>query len=151
FTIQTSLTPGRDRVIGILLGLVIMWLVFDQPWGAPAIVEMKRTCISLLRSLAKLARAPLSNDLQIAIEQSYALRETVTTDFNNLRHVADGVLGECGPRRLLDLSFWLRVLSWHPELRLLFINCIALLKYRLQLPGFELPEGVQLAQRDFQY
>src|SRR5262249_36433528 len=82
FTIQTSLTPGRDRVIGILLGLVIMWVVFDQLWGAPAIVETKRVCISLLRSLAKLARAPLSNNLQIAIEQSYALRETVNSAFN---------------------------------------------------------------------
>src|SRR5882724_2183263 len=42
FGIETSLTFSRDRVVGILLGLVMMWLVFDQLWGALAIVEMKK-------------------------------------------------------------------------------------------------------------
>jgi multidrug resistance protein MdtO len=32
---------------------------------------------------------------------------------------------------------------------MLFITRVALLKYRLQLPGFELPEPVRLAQREF--
>src|SRR5262249_3716801 len=57
FGIETSLTPPRDRVVGILLGLFMMWLMFDQLWGAPAVVEMKNVFISLLRSLATLARA----------------------------------------------------------------------------------------------
>lgn len=42
FTIQTSLSIARDRVVGILLGLFMMWLVFDQLWGTRAAVEMKR-------------------------------------------------------------------------------------------------------------
>ena len=36
FKIQTSLAVARDRVLGIVLGLLMMWLVFDQLWGAPA-------------------------------------------------------------------------------------------------------------------
>ena len=35
FTIQTSPTPARDRIAGILLGLFMMWLVFDRLWGRP--------------------------------------------------------------------------------------------------------------------
>jgi hypothetical protein len=31
----------RDRFVGILLGLFMMWLVLDQSWGVPAGVEMK--------------------------------------------------------------------------------------------------------------
>lgn len=150
FTIQISLTPGRDRVIGILLGLAIMWLAFDQLSGAPAIVGMKRATISLLRSLAKLAGARLSNNLQFAIEQTYAFRETVNAEFNNVRSLADGALFEFGPTRQQDLNVRRRFLSWQPELRMLFISCITLLKYRLQLPGFELPDAVRLAQRDFE-
>src|SRR6202008_2348143 len=42
FRVQTSLEPGRDRVIGIFLGLLMMWLVFDQLWGVPAVVQMKK-------------------------------------------------------------------------------------------------------------
>jgi len=91
FTIQTSLTIPRDRVAGILLGLAIMWLVFDQLWGAPAIVEMRSAFLSLVRALARLAREPLSKNLPVAIEQTYALRETVNNDFNKVRALADGV------------------------------------------------------------
>ncbi len=32
FTIQTSLSIARDRVFGVLLGLVSMWLFFDRLW-----------------------------------------------------------------------------------------------------------------------
>jgi hypothetical protein len=42
-----------------------------------------------------------------------------------------------------------RIRRWQPRLRLLFLTRIALLKYRLQLPGFELPEPVRLAQEEF--
>src|SRR5216684_2724967 len=48
FGIQTSLALSRDRVVGILLGLFMMWLVFDQLWGAPAIVEIKNAFISTI-------------------------------------------------------------------------------------------------------
>ena len=47
FAVQTSLSIARDRIVGVLLGLFMMWLVFDQLWGAPAAVEMKRTFISI--------------------------------------------------------------------------------------------------------
>ena len=149
FKIQTSLTPARDRVIGILLGLAIMWLVFDRLWGAPGIVEMKRAFISLLRDLATLAREPLSGNLQIAIPQSYALRETVNNGFNKVRALADGVALEFGPSRQQDLALRSRILGWQPQLRMLFVSCVTLLKYRLQLPGFELPEPVRLSQQEF--
>src|ERR1700674_3707459 len=59
FKIQTSLAVARDRVVGILLGLFMMWLVFDQLGGSPAAVEMKRIFISNLRLLAQLVREPL--------------------------------------------------------------------------------------------
>jgi multidrug resistance protein MdtO len=39
FSMQTSLPIARDRVVGILPGLFMMWLVFDQLWGSSAAVE----------------------------------------------------------------------------------------------------------------
>ena len=147
FAIETSLTFSRDRVVGILLGLVMMWLVFDQLWGAPAIVEMKNAFISLLRSLAKLARAPVEplDD----IEQSYALRETINNNFDKVRALSDAVLFEFGADRQQDLAFRSQITHWQPQLRMLFITRVALLKYRLQLPGFELPQPVRVAQSEF--
>jgi len=149
FGIETSLTFSRDRVVGILLGLFMMWLVFDQLWGAPAVVEMKNAFISLLRSLAKLAREPVAEKPQAAIEQTYALRETINNGFDQVRALSDAVLFEFGASRQQDLAFRSRIARWQPQLRMLFITRVALLKYRLQLPGFELPQPVRLAQRDF--
>ena len=149
FAIQTSLTLARDRVIGILLGLSMMWLVFDQLWGASAIVEMKSALISLLRSLAKLARAPAAGDLHAAMEQSYALRETINNTFEKVRALADGVQFEFGPSRQHDLTLRNRIMRWQPQLRMLFITRVALFKYRLRLPGFELPQPFCLTQQEF--
>jgi multidrug resistance protein MdtO len=33
FGINTSLVMSRDRLMGILLGLLVMWLVFDTEWN----------------------------------------------------------------------------------------------------------------------
>ncbi|HEX4170476.1 MAG TPA: FUSC family protein [Bryobacteraceae bacterium] len=149
FKIQTSLAVARDRVVGILLGLFIMWLVFDQLWGAPAAVEMKRTFISNLRLLARFAREPLSPDQRTAIERSFTLRETINNGLDKARALADGVLFEFGRSREQDLALRNRIRQWQTQLRMLFIIRIALFKYRMRLPGFELPEGIWQAQGGF--
>jgi multidrug resistance protein MdtO len=149
FKIQTSLVAARDRIAGVALGLFMMWLVFDQLWGAPAAVEMRKTFISNLRSLAQLAREPFTGEKRLAIERSYSLRETINTNFDKVLSLADGVLFEFGLSRQQDLVWRSRIRQWQPRLRTLFVTRIALLKYRLQLPGFELPEAVAMAQQEF--
>ena len=146
FRLQTTLTLGRDRVIGILLGLLVMWICFDQLWSVPAGVEMRRAFASSLRLLAQLAREPLSNDLRTAIDASYVLRERINAEFQRTRSLADGVLFEFGPSRAADLRFRDLVRRWQPQLSALFLMRIASLKYRLQAPGFETPESVRLLQ-----
>ena len=126
-----------------------MWLVFDQLWGAPAGVAMKKTFVSTLRSLAQFAREPTSVDPRAAIERSYSLRETINGGFDKVRALADGVIFEFGPTRQQDLALREHIRRWQPQLRLIFVVRIALLKYRLRLPGFELPEGVRLVQQEF--
>ena len=147
FTIQTSLGVARDRVAGILLGLFMMWLVFDQLWGAPAAVEMRRTFISNLRSLGQLVREPLPG--REKTWRSDSLRETINTNFDKVRSMADGVLFELGPSRPGDLALRNQIRRWQPQLRALFVTRIALVKYRLQLPGFELPDPARVAQQEF--
>jgi multidrug resistance protein MdtO len=147
FAIQTSLAIARDRVVGVLLGLFMMWLVFDQLGGNPAASEMKRTFVSGLRLLAQLEREPVSRDLRVASERSYALRETITSTFDQVRAVADGVLFEFGGARLRNLALRRQIIRWQPQLRLLFVIRISLWKYRAQLPGFELPIDVLSAQQ----
>src|ERR1700757_4571172 len=150
FRVQTSLEPARDRVIGIFLGLLMMWLVFDQLWGgAPTVVEMKRKFVISLRLLAQFAREPTAGDLRLNSERSYVLREKINSNFDAVRASADGVLFEFGPSRNQDLAWRSKIKEWQPQLRLLFLTEIALWKYRARLPGFELPQAIHVAQRDF--
>jgi len=150
FAIQTSLVPGRDRVVGIMLGLLMMWLVFDQLWSAPTAVEMRKTFVSLFRLLAQYASQSLINNRSAAIERGYALREALNNRFSQVRALADAVWFEFGSSRQQDLSLRSRILGWQLQLRVLFISCVALVKYRLQLPGFELPKPVLFAQQEFE-
>ncbi len=142
FASETSLAVARDRVAGVFLGVLMMWLIFDQLWGAPASVEMRRVFISTLRLLAQFAREPVSADIRSAIQRTSALHDTINTKFDNVRSLADGVLLEFGPSRRQDLALRDRIRRWQPQLRALFLMRVASLKYRLQLPGFELPEAV---------
>src|SRR5262249_29842076 len=42
FNISLDLTIGRDRAIGVLLGIAAMWLVFERLFPRPAAVQMVR-------------------------------------------------------------------------------------------------------------
>jgi multidrug resistance protein MdtO len=114
FTRETSLAVARDRVAGVFLGLLIMWLIFDRLWGAPASVEMRKVFISTLRLLAQFTREP-------ATQRSSALRDTIDAKFDSVRALADGVLLEFGPSRRENLVLRDRIRKWQPQLRALFI------------------------------
>ncbi len=148
FKEQISLSIARDRVIGIF-GLLAMWLVFDRLWGTLASVEIKKVFVSNLRWLAEFQRQPLSEERKSAIERSYFLRETINTNFDKVRSLADGLLFEFGPTRQQDLMLRKQIREWQPQLRMLFLTRITLFKYRLQLTGFELPERVRASQLEF--
>ena len=51
FTIQTSLSIARDRVFGVLLGLMSMWLIYDRLWEKNALDEMQRSLPATSRCL----------------------------------------------------------------------------------------------------
>jgi multidrug resistance protein MdtO len=149
FAFQTSLATARDRVVGVLFGLLMMWFVFDQLWGAPAWVAMKKTFIANLRLQAQLAREPVSTDIRRATEKYFSLREMIGERVDSVRSFADGVVLEFGASRERALEWRRQILACQPQLRILFLTQVALWKYHAKLPGYELPEPVRLAQREF--
>jgi multidrug resistance protein MdtO len=126
-----------------------MWLVFDQLWGTPASVAMRRTFIATMRLMADFEREPVSQDASTAIERNYFLRDTIVRKFDEVRALADGVLLEFGPSRQQELALRDRVRRWQPQLRALFALRVASWNYRARLPGFQLPEPILLALKEF--
>lgn len=149
FAFQTSLAIARDRTVGVLFGLLMMWCVFDQLWSAPAVVQMRKSFVSSLRLLAQYAREPVSSDLKIAIDRGFSLRDNIIKSLDGVRASADGVLLEFGPSREQDLAWRTRIVRSESLLRTLFLMSTELWKYRAQVPGFTLPEPIRRVERDF--
>jgi multidrug resistance protein MdtO len=99
--------------------------------------------------LAQLTREPSSSDIQVAIKRNHFLSEKLNSQFDNVRSLADGVLFEFGPTRQQALALRERIRRWQPQLRTLFLMRRASLRYRLGLPGYELPEAGRLALREY--
>src|SRR5271169_1470601 len=54
FSAPTELAPARDRLIGILVALGVMWFVFDQIWPVRTVTAMRRSLASMLHNEAEL-------------------------------------------------------------------------------------------------
>jgi multidrug resistance protein MdtO len=122
-----------------------MWVIFDQLWGASALVAMQRSFVSTLQLLAKLM-TPVSKASAATIEEANQLRETISTSFEELREQAAGLMLEFGGSREHNLAARSHFLRWQLQLRIIFVTRIALLRYLLHLPGFEIPEPLLRAQ-----
>jgi len=100
FAAPTRLAPPRDRLIGILLALVVMWIVFDQIWPVRTVTLMRRALGTLLHDGAKLFRLPESATRHDGVlKQTEALRDQVGKTIAALRTMNDAVEYEFGRDR----------------------------------------------------
>ena len=100
FSAPTQLAPARDRLIGILLALVVMWIVFDQIWPVRTVTLMRRAFATLLHDGARLFRLPESATRREGVlKQTEALRDQVGKTIASLRTMNDAVEYEFGQDR----------------------------------------------------
>lgn len=100
FSAPTKLAPPRDRLVGIVLALVVMWVVFDQFWPVRTVSVMRRTLATLLQDGAKLFRLPDSAMQRDGVlKQTEALRDQVGRTTAGLRTMNDAVEYEFGKDR----------------------------------------------------
>lgn len=53
FSAPTELATARDRLVGILLGMIVMWFVLDQVWPVRTITVLRGTVASVLRDVGR--------------------------------------------------------------------------------------------------
>jgi multidrug resistance protein MdtO len=100
FSAPTELAPARDRLIGILLALLVMWFVFDQIWPVRTVTVMRQGLAGVLKSVAGFLRLieprPDPKDLLL---QADALRDQIGKTVVSLRSMNDAVDYEFGVDR----------------------------------------------------
>jgi len=126
FTVSLDLTIGRDRAIGVLLGIASMWLVFERLYPKPAAVQMVRMFAQSARLVASLTSFPASES---RFDQIQALRDAIAESFARVNAEADAVLFESGGRRFAYLAARDRVRRWLSTLRTLYLLDLPLLPF----------------------
>lgn len=96
----TQLAPARDRLIGILLALVVMWFVFDQIWPVRTVTVMRRQLATVFNNEASLLRLMDSTErYEELLERADVLRDQVGKTVASLRSMNDAVDYEFGVDR----------------------------------------------------
>ena len=96
----TELAPARDRLIGILVALFVMWIVFDQIWPVRTVSAMRHALAVVLHDGAKLFRLPEAVQRRSTVfKEADALRDQVGKTVAALRTMNDTVEYEFGVDR----------------------------------------------------
>jgi multidrug resistance protein MdtO len=145
FTIQTSLSIARDRVFGVLLGLMSMWLIYDRLWVKNALDEMQAVFAHNLEMFAELAEQLLEKDQIKAIRRIRQLRDQLNAGFAAVTAQADAVLFEFGSSRPRKLQIREDIRRWQPAIRTLLQVQVASAQYLANRPLTNLPEPIAQA------
>jgi multidrug resistance protein MdtO len=145
FTIQTSLAVARDRVVGVLLGLMAMWLIFDRLWVRNALDEMVFVFTRNLEMFAQLAEELLNEDQVQGILRIRKLRDQINAGFGAVRAQSDAILFEFGPMRQQKLQIRDNIRRWQPQIRTLLQVQITSAQYLMYKPLKSMPLPVNEA------
>jgi multidrug resistance protein MdtO len=105
FSAPTELAPARDRLIGILVALLVMWLVFDQIWPVRTVSAMRHALAVVLHDGAKLFRLPESAPRRAGVfKEADALRDQVGKTVAAIRTMNDTVEYEFGVDREVHIQ-----------------------------------------------
>jgi len=96
----TLLAPARDRLVGILIALFVMWVVFDQVWPVRTVSVMRKSLASALRNASGVFHvSTLGADRKELLRKADNLRHQFGMTVATLQSLNDSVKYEFGTDR----------------------------------------------------
>ena len=129
FTLNSSLVPARDAVLGIALGFVAMWLAFDHLWAKTSSESVRSLLLGTLRGVAN-CNVLSSEDSGEAALRMAAESSKINRDFDKLRDLADMYAFESSPKKPLEILVNRSIGTLLPELRALLLVKSGLAQHR---------------------
>src|SRR5271163_733059 len=97
---STALAPARDRVVGIIFALIVMWFVFDQLWPVRTVTAMRGLLSSVLQSTVSVFRlVDAAQQPDEVLRTTESLRDRVGKDIATLRTLSEAAEYEFGVDR----------------------------------------------------
>ncbi|MGH9561005.1 MAG: FUSC family protein, partial [Terracidiphilus sp.] len=131
FSFQTNLAISRDRALAVLLGITMMWLVFERFFPNSAADEMVRIFVANLRLLADFSSSPPRADNPADILKIRRQREEIYRHFGEVNAQSDAVPFETGASRARDMAARDRVRRWQASLRSFYLLSVPLVRFRI--------------------
>jgi multidrug resistance protein MdtO len=151
FAIQTNLVIPRDLILGVLLGITVMWIVYERIFPRSAADEMVRNFVVYVRLLAD-----LSSSNQVAGDPASILnvrrqRDEIYRRFGEVTAQADAVPFETGPRRAGDMAARDRIRRWQAFLRSFYLLEVPLLQFRVFVGVGAKSDSFTAFENDFRF
>jgi len=130
--IQTDLTIARDKVLGVLLGILAMGFIFDRFGTKSDTEQLQKLLVRNVRMLAQLGMCPVMRDKAIAVSQVGRLRSQINDSFASLESEMDAArfAFESRHRREQDLAGCQRIQRAQPALRSIYLLELSLFSHR---------------------
>lgn len=131
--VQTDLTVARDKIIGVLVGILAMGFIFDRFGTRSDADQLRRLLARNVRLLAQLGVAPVvTHDRAMAALQITLLRSQINENFANLESQMDAARFEFEfrKRQEQEIAECGRIQKIQPGLRELFLLELSLLSHR---------------------
>jgi multidrug resistance protein MdtO len=131
FSISLDLTIGRDRAVGVLLGITMMWIVFERLKPTSAAEQMIRSFANSARLIAGILSGSFIGDGGKGVTWIRRQRDQLSRLFDEVHAEADAVLFETGNRRPGHMAARDRVRKWGAALRTFYLMELPLMQMRL--------------------
>ena len=128
---QVSLVVARDNVLGILFGLLAMWLTFDRIWVKDSASDLIDSFVSNLRRIAGFDQ-PVRGDLRATIAWVRQERAAINSSFDQIRNISNSLIFEFGSGWHAKKALREQIRQWQPHLRTYFLLTVALFHYRAE-------------------
>jgi multidrug resistance protein MdtO len=130
--IETDLTIARDKVIGVLLGILAMGFIFDRFGTKSDAEQLQKLLVQNVRMLAQFVACPVIRGRAAADSHFIRLRSQINENFASLTSQMDALQFEFGfrHRREEDVAEWERIQRAQPALRSIYLLELTLFSHR---------------------
>jgi multidrug resistance protein MdtO len=104
FSATTQIATARDRVIGVSLGSLVMWFIFDQMWPTRTSHALNNILRRIQDAASQLHQIELRHKPQVFDQRLSRLRIAVSLDLASMQQLESGAYFDFGRDHMRELA-----------------------------------------------